>query len=262
MKAIPSASMPPRAAPAGLAVGQALRDGWRAFQRAPGRFVAFTVLVLLLQALCHPLLSRRSDPLGGFTPADMTVVAAGVLAWLAVSLWALCGFVRASWSALEGRRPGASCFLRLDLRALGRLLGALLTLAGLCFGAVLLLALLEAAVSLLSDALALVVALLPIPGLLYLLVSQRFLGPIALLEGPGSLATLERGRRVVDPRWGSVLALWLAQLLVLLVGVLAGGVGVVVAVPVIACSSTAAYRQLFGNRDRTGLLEGAAMGAP
>ncbi|MFM7266337.1 MAG: hypothetical protein ACKOZW_12265, partial [Cyanobium sp.] len=237
--------MTARAVPAGLDVGLALRDGWRGFQRAPGRFVAFTALVLLLQALCHPLLNRRSDPLGGFTAADGPFVAAGMLAWLAVSLWALCSFLRASWSALEGRRPGAACFLRLDLRALGRLLGALLTLAGLCFGAVLLLALLEAAVSLLSDALALVVALLPIPGLLYLLVSQRFLGPIALLEGPGSLATLERGRRVVDPRWGSVLGLWLVQLLVLLLGLLAGGIGVVVAVPVVACSSTAAYRQLF-----------------
>lgn len=244
-----------RAAPAGLDVARALREGWRAFHRAPGRFVAFTVLVTGLQALCHPLLDRRTDPLGGIAPADWIFVAAGVLAWLALNLWALCGFVRASWIALEGGRPGAACFLRPDLRALGRLLGALLTLAGLTFGAVLLLALLEAAVSLLSEELALVVALLPIPGLLYLLVSQRFLGPIALLEGPGSLATLERGRRIVDPRWPSVLALWLVQLLVLLLGLLAGVVGVFVAVPVVACSSTAAYRQLFGSRDRTGLLE-------
>jgi uncharacterized membrane protein len=68
------------------------------------------------------------------------------------------------------------------------------------------------------------------------------------------LATLERGRRIVDPRWPSVLGLWLVQLLVLLLGLLAGVVGVFVALPVVACSSTAAYRQLFGNRDRTGLL--------
>ena len=38
------------------------------------------------------------------------------------------------------------------------------------------------------------------------------------------------------------------------IGLVAGVVGVFVAVPVIACSSTAAYRQLFGSRDRTGLL--------
>ena len=101
--------MTARVAPAGLDVARALRDGWRAFHRAPGPFVAFTVLVTLLQALCHPLLSRRSDPLGGLTPADGLVVAAGALLWLAVSLWALCGYVRASWAALEGRRPGLSC---------------------------------------------------------------------------------------------------------------------------------------------------------
>ena len=246
--------MTARGAPTGLDVARAVRDGWRAFHRAPGPFVAYTILVTALQALCHPLLARRSDPLGGLTAADALFVGAGALLWLAITLWALCGYVRASWAALEGQRPGLSCFLRPDLRALGRLLGALLTLAGLTFGAVLLLALLEAAVSLLSEALALVVALLPIPGLLYLLVSQRFLAPIALLEGPGSLATLERGRRVVDPRWLAVLGLWLVQLLLLLLGLLAGVVGVFVAVPVIACSSTAAYRQLFGVRDRTGLL--------
>jgi uncharacterized membrane protein len=47
-----------------------------------------------------------------------------------------------------------------------------------------------------------------------------------------------------------------------LLGLVAGVVGVFVAVPVIACSSTAAYRQLFGSRDRTGLLGGPATGAP
>jgi hypothetical protein len=246
--------MTARAAPAGLDVARAVRDGWRAFQRAPGRFMAYTVLVTVLQALCHPLLSRRTDPLGGHAATDWLFVGAGVVAWFAVSLWALCGFVRASWSALEGRRPTLRHFLRPDLPALARLAGALLTLFGLVFGAVLLLALLEAAVTLVSGALALLVALLPVPGLLYLLVSQRFLVPIALLEGPGSLATLERGRRVVDPLWVSVLRLGVAQLGVLLLGLLAVLVGVFVALPVIACSSTAAYRQMFGRRDRTGLL--------
>jgi hypothetical protein len=67
---------------------------------------------------------------------------------------------------------------------------------------------------------------------------------------------------VVDPRWTSVVGLWLVQLLMVLLGLVAGVVGVFVAVPVIACSSTAAYRQLFGSRDRTGLLGVAAGGEP
>ena len=37
--------MPARADPAGLDVGLALRDGLRAFNRAPGAFLAFTLLV-------------------------------------------------------------------------------------------------------------------------------------------------------------------------------------------------------------------------
>jgi uncharacterized membrane protein len=62
----------------------------------------------------------------------------------------------------------------------------------------------------------------------------------------------------VDPRWGSVLGLTLAQSGLLLLGVLALLVGVFAALPVIACSSTAAYRQLFGRRDRTGLVAPSA----
>ena len=246
---------PMTARAAGLDVGLALRQGWRAFQRAPFRFVAFSLLVTALQApgklLLAPLLEGQESGAGA---SDWWLAAGGALWIVLVHLWSSCGFARASWSALEGRRPTPACFLRPDPRALGRVAGAELTLAGLVFGAVLLLAFLEAAVSLTSHALALLVALLPLPGLAYLVVSQRFLVPIALLEGPGSLATLERGRRVVDPRWGSVLGLTLAQIGLLLLGVMALLVGVFAALPVIACSSTAAYRQLFGERDRTGLL--------
>ena len=247
--------MQARAAAAGLDVGLALRDGWRAFHRAPGAFLAFTLLVTGLQAICKLLLTPLAVPQeSGPVLSDWLQGLAGLLGLGVVHLWAVCGFVRASWTALEGKRPRAGHFLRPDLRALGRLAGALLTLAGLAFGAVLLLALLEAAVTLVSGALAVAVALLPLPGLLYLLVSQRFLALIALLEGPGSLATLERGRRRVDPLWSSVLRLGVAQLVLLLLGLLLGLVGVFVALPVIACSSTAAYRQLFGLRDRTGLV--------
>jgi hypothetical protein len=249
------APMTARATAAGLDVGLALRQGWRAFQRAPLSFVVFSLLVTALQApgqlLLTPLLEGQQSGPG---PSDWWLAAGGALWIVLVHLWSSCGFVRASWSALEGRRPTPACFLLPDLRALGRVAAAELTLAGLGFGAVLLLAFVEAAVSLTSQALALMVALLPLPGLAYLIVSQRFLVPIALLEGPGSLATLERGRRVVDPRWGSVLGLTLAQIGLLLLGGMALLVGVFAALPVIACSSTAAYRQLFGERDRTGLL--------
>ena len=249
--------MPARAAPAGLDVGLALAEGWQAFHRAPRAFVAFSMLVSALSGLCNLPFSRLLTQALTPTPVDLPLALLGLLGLLgllAVQLWAACGFVRASWSALEGRRPNLRCFLSPAPQATGRLLGAVLTLAGLAFGAALLLALLEAAVTPLCASLAKLVALLPAPGLLYLVVSQRFLGPIALLEGPGSLATLERGRRVVDPRWGSVLGLALAQLVMLGLGLLAGVVGLFVALPVVACSSTAAYRQLFGSRDRTGLL--------
>jgi uncharacterized membrane protein len=66
---------------------------------------------------------------------------------------------------------------------------------------------------------------------------------------------------VVDPLWGTVLRLGMAQLGLLLLGALAALVGVFVALPVITCSSTAAYRQMFGLRDRTGLVAPLAQAA-
>jgi hypothetical protein len=45
-----------------------------------------------------------------------------------------------------------------------------------------------------------------------------------------------------------------------LAGALLCGVGVLAAAPVSVCVATAAYRQLFGSDDRTGLLAGQLNG--
>ena len=59
---------------------------------------------------------------------------------------------------------------------------------------------------------------------------------------------------MLDPQWGTVLLLALVEFAIALVGLLACVVGLLVAVPVILCTSTAAYRQVFGSEDLTGLL--------
>jgi uncharacterized membrane protein len=90
--------------------------------------------------------------------------------------------------------------------------------------------------------------------LVYLSVGQTFLPWLALLGGQGPLETLQQGRSTVDPQWWQVLLLALVQSLIVLVGLLLCGVGLLAAAPVAICVSTAAYRQLFGADDRTGLL--------
>jgi hypothetical protein len=94
--------------------------------------------------------------------------------------------------------------------------------------------------------------------LTYAQVSQHFLVQLAALEGSGPLHTLQRGRSAVDRRWWTVLALLGVESLLLLAGMLAMVVGLFVAVPLVVCISTAAYRQLFGAAGATGVLPGPA----
>jgi uncharacterized membrane protein len=65
---------------------------------------------------------------------------------------------------------------------------------------------------------------------------------------------------VVDQQWWMVLLLVIVQSAIVLAGALLCGVGVLAAAPVSVCVATAAYRQLFGSDDRTGLLAGQLNG--
>jgi hypothetical protein len=250
-----------------LRVGQALREGWEAFRRAPVPFVAFSLLVALLQlpinVLQDSVTVARSQ---GAAPSSLLVSLLLSLLATLLNLWGIAGLVRGSWIALEGGRPRLATFLHWDGAALWRLLLATLLLALLL--ALLLLPLgpvLEPVLTALRESVASgLPATLPVTPLgalalaagaglgLYLAVNQSFLGQIALLEGPGPWHTLRRGHTVVDPQWLQVLLLHLLQALLILIGVLACLVGVFVALPVVTCMSTAAWRQLAGTADPKG----------
>jgi uncharacterized membrane protein len=250
-----------------LRVGQALREGWEAFRRAPVPFVAFSLLVALLQLPINVLQDSVTVAHNqGAAPSSLLVSLLLSLLATVVNLWGIAGLVRGSWIALEGGRPRLANFLHWDGAALWRLLLATLLLALLLallllpLGPVLepiLTALQESVASGLPPTLPVTplgaLALAAGAGLgLYLAVNQSFLGQIALLEGPGPWQTLRRGQAVVDPQWLQVLLLHLLQALLILIGVLACLVGVFVALPVVTCMSTAAWRQLAGTADRTG----------
>jgi hypothetical protein len=172
-----------------------------------------------------------------------------------VSLWGTTGMLRGAWTALCGERPELSTFTRWDGRAMVRLFWASLALT------VIIALLMGVAIALgvrvfapINQALQALPILAAVVVLIYLMVNQKFLSLIALLEGPGAWGSLARGREVVDPQWGRVLLLALLEALLLLAGFLLCLVGLLAAVPLVACVSTAAYRQIFGSEDRTGLL--------
>jgi hypothetical protein len=238
----------------------ALQDGWQAFCRAPWPFTLFTILCTVLSVLLWVLASTPELARGQLQPSGLSLLGMliGNLGFAVVQLWCTIGLIRGAWVALEGGRPGWDTFLRWDGRASGRLLLAQLSLVALF--AVLLIAGIRLGTGVMglpmahAGAAGLMISLCVFLLGLYLGLGQLFLPWVSLLQGPGPLATLAQGRRVVDPHWARVLLLALAEALLLFAGFLACLVGFFVAHPVVVCVSTAAYRQLFGTDDGTGTL--------
>jgi hypothetical protein len=258
-----------------LDVGQALREGWQAFQRAPWCFVGFALLLTALQRVrqgLQPSFSTNTLP----PPPDpenlvnewsaampwlrygvvsFCLLVLNVLAGVVLNLWGTCGMVRGAWVALGGTPPSFSTFTRWDPRALLRLyLPGFLIGCGLV-AAMVMVTLLAVVLSQAHPLFALLPALLLLAGVLYLSVSQFFLPQVALLHDDHPFAALARGRQVVDPAWPQVVQLAVLNVGLLVAGLLACGVGLFVAMPVMVCMATAAYRQLFGPEDRTGLSQ-------
>ena len=251
---------PPSPPRSGLDVLEAIREGWQAFTRAPWPFLGFTLLVGILNAICNQLQKQGvGTPETPTTALGVVLAALGAVAGIAVSLWGTTGMVRGSWKALSGARPSFGTFTRWDGLALWRLLKSYWFILILVLLIAIVAGLLGGLLAQITEWLALLPVLTALAVLIYLAVTQKFLAQVALLEGPGMVASVTRGQDVVNPQWAQVFLLGILEFLILLVGVLACVVGLFVAVPVVTCVSTAAYRQIFGSEDRTGLLAGETL---
>jgi hypothetical protein len=252
-----------------LNIGNAVHDGWTAFSHAPTALIGVALVAVLLWLLLVPLQQRLTP--GGVLSRQPLDLLLGVVGWIGIPLvycWGSARLVRGAREALLHQRPRFARLMRWDGAALRHLFPALLLLVAIALLVVLamvlilwlsliLLSLLDAwagpgsmdGFPLLVDLLVRLAALalegVLVLVLLYLMVNQQFMAPIAVFEGLGPLDTLRRGCRVVDPQWVLVLLLGLIQLTLIGVGLLTGGVGLFVAWPVMICISTAAYRQLF-----------------
>jgi hypothetical protein len=266
--------MPPSRTHPHLNVGQALREGWQAFNRAPWLFVGFALLLAALQLFLQALQPDISPetllpadletlkewpvllPLLRTTTVSLALLLVSGVASIVLNLWGSCGMVRAAWVALEGGTPRLATFLRWDPRALLRLYLPGFLLGCGVVAVVAMLVLLAAVLGQVKPWLALPPGLALLAGSLYLSVSQAFLPQVALLHDDHPFSALARGPRVVDRAWSRVVVLLTLNAALLLAGLLACGVGLLVAIPVVTCISTAGYRQLFGPEDRTGLTRG------
>jgi hypothetical protein len=89
------------------------------------------------------------------------------------------------------------------------------------------------------------ILLLIVPGV-YLAVGYIFVLPLIIDKRMDVWTAMEVSRRVVHQQWWMTFALGLVAALMVLVGVLAFGVGIIVAVPVATAALMYAYEDLFG----------------
>ena len=108
------------------------------------------------------------------------------------------------------------------------------------------------AIAVISNPIALLVMLGGIIAIVYVHVNQAFLGFLAVLEGLRPIRTTRKGFHTVRSAWWQVLGLLMLQALILLLGVIACGFGFLAAIPMVACSTASAYRQLFGSGNGKG----------
>jgi uncharacterized membrane protein len=243
-----------------LQVLRAVEDGWQAFCRAPWPFVLFQVLVLTIMTPFLLLISKGVLHLAlGDAPlihpiATQIALVVGVVGYVVVALWGLVGFSRGAWISLNGQKPSFRSFTRWDGDASARLLGS---------GLLLLIVLAVAGAAALGIGLGLEkiragLLLLPLLAFaifkIWLMVSQHFLVPMTLFGVQKPVETLQAGIAGVNPSWWTVFWFAIVEGVVASVAYLFSAGGLLVLAPVLICISTAAYRQLFGSQDHTGLL--------
>ncbi len=224
-----------------LKVLQAVEEGWAAFCRAPWAFLLFQVLAslillpfVLLAAVGAGRLTAMQD-LMGVHPTG-------------------------AWLALEGRKPVFADFTRWDRGAAGRLLGAMLLLVVVALAACVIAAVVGSGLGKLNQILSAIPAIVVGIFLVWLAITQKFLVQVSLLGGRRPVESLRSGVHVVNPSWWTVLWLGLVEGVIHAIAALFNYGGLVVVMPLILCITTAAYRQLFGPEDRSGLVGGQLNG--
>lgn len=244
-----------------LQVLRAVEDGWQAFCRAPWTFLLFQILAGLIMlpfaALAAGGVARLAEvrelmvihPVGAW--AGLII---GVVGHVVVALWTVVGLTRGAWMSLDGRKPSFADFTRWDRPASARLLGSAILLAILVVVACAIAALIGTGLGKVNAVLSVIPMVVLTIFLIWLGVTQKFLIQASLLGTSQPTKTIGLGINMVNPSWWMVLWLGIVEAVINTIGGLFSYGGLLVVVPVVLCISTAAYRQLFGSEDHTGLL--------
>jgi hypothetical protein len=245
-----------------LHVLQAVEDGWAAFCRAPWAFLLFEALsavILLpfaaLAAVGGARLANLDEVVMAVHPTGaLAALIVGIIGYVIVALWTVVGLTRGAWMSLEGRKPCFADFTRWDRPASARLLGSGILLAIVIAVAGAIATLIGAGLGKLNEALSVIPMIVVAIFYIWLLVTQKFLVQVSLLGTANPTNTIGSGMNVVNPSWWMVLWLGIIEGVVHTIGGLFSYGGLLVVVPLVLCISTAAFRQLFGAEDRTGLI--------
>ncbi|MCT0218160.1 hypothetical protein KQ304_03960 [Synechococcus sp. CS-1329] len=240
-----------------------LRQGRRAYRRAPWLFSGFTLLGGSAQLLGQSVQNGASDALAlGEDPVavSMGLVLTGLLLSVGSLLWLNVGLLRGAWIALDGRKPRLDELMRWQTAAMGRLLAVALLLLLLNLLVLATAGLAAGLVSLIHPLLALVPLLIGASLLLALFVSQIFQLPLAVAAGLTPVTCFRHGRTLMASHGWPLLALSLSLALIVLLPLGLAlliawplAAGLLVAWPLALCSLTAAYQEIVGAEDRTGL---------
>jgi hypothetical protein len=246
-------SQPTPITPAPLAIRGAVERGWAAFAHCPWVLMGFTLLSggcnLLAQLLYRYESGLVISLLGKPDPISIVLAALAWILYVLTGLWLVVGLLRGAQLALNQRRPQLGELIRVDGRAMLR-----------CFGTVVLILVVLAVIVRLAQAsswlLTLIQPLLaPLPLLaglavvVYFSADQILSLPLTVIGGLDPLAAFRSGRAATDPHWLHALGLTMVLLGMVLAGFLVLLAGLVVALPVAACTLTAAYQQLFEPAD-------------
>ena len=237
-----------------LAIRSAVEQGWAAFSHCPWVLMGFTLLSgsanLISQLLYRYESGLVLSLVGKPDPIAIALAGGAWILYALTGLWLVVGLMRGAQLALNQGQPRLGELIRVDGRAMLRCLGSLVLI-------LVVLALIVRLAQASSWLLTLIQPLLaPLPlvaglaAVIYLSADQILSLPLALIGGLTPLAAFRSGRAATDPHWLQALGLTLVLLAMVLAGFLVLLVGLVVALPVAACTLTAAYQQLFGKEDR------------
>ncbi|MDA1246714.1 MAG: hypothetical protein O2787_05390 [Cyanobacteria bacterium] len=237
-----------------LAIRSAVERGWAAFSHCPWVLMGFTLLSgganlaaqLLYRYESGLVFSLMEKP----NPVAIALAAVAWSIYALTGLWLVVGLMRGAQLALNQGQPKLADLIRVDGRAMLR-----------CFGTVVLILLVLALIVRLAQASSWLLTLIqpflaPLPlvaglvAIVYLSADQILSLPLALIGGLNPLAAFRSGRAATDPHWLQALGLTLVLLAMVLAGFLVLLVGLLVTLPVAACTLTAAYQQLFDQEGR------------